>query len=71
MSDHDYVIVGSHSGILRIYQPSSNRQEDGQLIGYKPTDLIIEIQLACPILQMCVGRLVSYVSACVFMGHEF
>lgn len=58
-SDNDYIIIGSHSGVLRVYQPSLLRNNDEKLEGYKPTDLLIEKQLPCPILQICRGRLVS------------
>lgn len=60
-SNHDYVVVGSHSGFLRIYQPGGDKTEDGLLHSYRPTDLIIESQLSHPVLQIKIGKLVSYV----------
>ncbi|XP_049780719.1 protein PTHB1 [Schistocerca cancellata] len=53
------IIVGSHNGFLYIFQPSTAKSEDGKFIGYKPCDLLIETHLAHPILQVCVGKLVS------------
>lgn len=55
----DKVIVGSHSGYLRVFQPSFVRLEEDKTIGYKPTDLLIETHLPQPILQISVGKLVS------------
>ena len=36
------------SGILRIYQPRSK--------GFKPDDLLLELQLDAPVLQLGAGR---------------
>uniref|UniRef100_A0A7S1IUQ3 PTHB1 N-terminal domain-containing protein n=2 Tax=Eutreptiella gymnastica TaxID=73025 RepID=A0A7S1IUQ3_9EUGL len=47
-SPQDKIILGSFSGVLRIYQP---RQK-----GFKPDDLLLEQQLDAPILQLGVGR---------------
>ncbi|PSN52233.1 Protein PTHB1 [Blattella germanica] len=55
----DKIIVGSHSGYLRLYEPSLERLEDGKMVGYKATDLLIEMLLPHPILQIGVGKLVS------------
>lgn len=69
-SEHDYIIVGSHSGVLRIYQPCLLKTDDGQVDGYTPTDLLIEKQLSQPILQISKGRLVSYViNFKTFLGY--
>nr|CAD7410442.1 unnamed protein product [Timema poppensis] len=51
----DKIIVGSHSGFLRVFQPSIG----GELSGYKATDLLIETHLQHPILQVAAGKLVS------------
>jgi hypothetical protein len=58
-SRYDKIIVGSHSGYLRVFQPSIVRLEDDNTVGYKPTDLLIEMHLPQPVLQICVGKLVS------------
>lgn len=59
--DDDYIITGSHSGILRVFKPSSEVLEDGKVTGFKATDLVIEKTLPLPILQVADGRLISYV----------
>lgn len=61
-SDSDYVITGSHSGVLRVFKPACELTADGHLGSYKATDLLIEKMLSAPILQVEAGRLVSYVS---------
>ncbi|GLH14027.1 Protein PTHB1 [Gryllus bimaculatus] len=53
------IIVGSHNGFLRIYEPSYKKNEDGRAIGYRPNDLLLEVHLQQPILQVCCGKLVS------------
>lgn len=53
----DCIIVGSHGGLLRIFQPNPDSENDA--IGYQPTDLLIETQLPLPIIQVAVGRLTS------------
>ena len=58
-SRHDKIVVGSQSGYLRVYEPMLEKAEDGRIHGYKPTDLLIEMQLPQPILQVAVGKLVS------------
>ncbi|CAH1154117.1 unnamed protein product [Phaedon cochleariae] len=57
-SDSDYIISGSHSGVLRVFQPSCSLTENG-LSGFIPTDLLIESILESPILQVGCGRLAS------------
>ncbi|XP_032228416.1 protein PTHB1 isoform X2 [Nematostella vectensis] len=47
----DKVIVGSYHGILRIYLPKATN--------FKPEDLMLEIQLQQPILQVEIGHFVS------------
>lgn len=56
-------MVGSYSGYLRVYSPSvfgeeSNVERD---CGVKPGDLMCEIALSDPILQIEAGRFVSWV----------
>ncbi|XP_011260639.1 protein PTHB1 [Camponotus floridanus] len=56
----DIVVVGSHSGCLRIYSPSSQWIEETKSpSGYKSTDLIIETQIGDCIVDMKTGKFVS------------
>ncbi|KAM7442291.1 Protein PTHB1 [Porites harrisoni] len=50
-SEFDKIIVGSYHGILRIYCPKPPN--------FKPDDLMLEVQLQQPILQVEAGRFVS------------
>lgn len=52
------ILVGSHDGTLRIYTPLADRTSEGGL-SYKPTDLLLEVQLLQPVLQIVVGKFVS------------
>lgn len=52
----NFVIVGSHSGILRIYSIYIGDSGNAE---YKPNDLLLEKELPASILQVGVGRLVS------------
>lgn len=56
-SDSDFVLIGSHSGILRIYKPTGSAF--GENAFYRPNDLFLESNLGDAILQIDVGRLVS------------
>lgn len=47
----DKIIVGSFHGILRIYCPKPPH--------FKPDDLMLEVQLQQPILQVEAGKFVS------------
>ncbi|KAL3267708.1 hypothetical protein HHI36_006839 [Cryptolaemus montrouzieri] len=58
-SEADFIITGSHSGILRIFKPVLDINEGVLQTGYKPTDLILEKSFDSPILQLGVGKLVS------------
>ncbi|XP_039292520.1 protein PTHB1 [Nilaparvata lugens] len=55
---NDSIVLGSHSGVLRIYDPQSGDLE-GNGGDFKATDLLLETQLAEPILQLAYGKLVS------------
>lgn len=46
----DKIVVGSLSGMLRIYKPQKNN--------YYPTDLLLEKQLEAPILQLEIGKFI-------------
>jgi Bardet-Biedl syndrome 9 protein len=53
----DCLIVGSQNGLLRIFLPKPETEIDAA--GYRATDLLIEMQLSNPVLQVTVGKLVS------------
>lgn len=53
------VLIGNHEGFFRMYSPASEMTEDGVVSGYKPSDLLLEMQLPYPILQLGMGALVS------------
>lgn len=65
-SDDDYIITGSHSGVLRIFKPSSEVLDDGRVTACKATDLLIEKILPQPILQIADGKLTSWVAQNLF-----
>lgn len=46
----DKIVVGSLSGVLRIYSPTKP--------GYRIEDLVIEEDLGIPILQLLIGKLI-------------
>jgi hypothetical protein len=50
----DKIIVGSHSGILRIYNPSSS--EPDSVTNNYATDLLLEKNLGMPIVQVEIGK---------------
>ena len=50
----DKVIVGSFNGILRIYQPRPAKGEN-----FKAEDVMLEMQMQYPIIQLAAGRFVS------------
>ncbi|XP_014288392.1 protein PTHB1 isoform X2 [Halyomorpha halys] len=54
----DDIIVGSHSGYLRIFNPQLDLEAE-EYGTFKAIDQLIEIQLEEPILQIAVGKLVS------------
>lgn len=61
--EKDYVVVCSHSGYLSIYRPTpieknstEKEDEDFDIEGYKPTDLLLEIKLPHPIIGILCGR---------------
>lgn len=51
----DKVIVGSYKGYLRIFNPHPVKPGDE----IQPEDLLLEVQLQEPILQVEVGKFVS------------
>ncbi|NWS55887.1 PTHB1 protein, partial [Chunga burmeisteri] len=54
-SGQDKIIVGSYMGYLRIFNPHPVTPGDG----VQPEDLLLEVQLQEPILQVEVGKFVS------------
>ncbi|KAM6209514.1 protein PTHB1 isoform 4-T5 [Sarcoramphus papa] len=54
-SGQDKIIVGSYMGYLRIFNPHPVKPGDG----VQPQDLLLEVQLREPILQVEVGKFVS------------
>ncbi|XP_063308140.1 protein PTHB1 isoform X2 [Pelobates fuscus] len=54
-SGHDKIIVGSYSGFLRIFSPHPLKAGEG----IQAEDLLLEVQLRDPILQVEVGKFVS------------
>ncbi|XP_018340743.1 PREDICTED: protein PTHB1 [Trachymyrmex septentrionalis] len=56
----DIIVIGSHSGYLRIYSPFSQWIEETKSpSGYKSSDLIIETQISDCIVDMKAGKFVS------------
>ncbi|UJR27621.1 hypothetical protein I4U23_008902 [Adineta vaga] len=51
------IIVGSHSGILRIYNPSNSDPES--ITNNHATDLLLEKNLGMPIVQIEIGNFIS------------
>ncbi len=52
----DKIVVGSHSGILRIYNPSSS--ESDSVTNNHAIDLLLEKNLGMPIVQIEIGKFV-------------
>lgn len=59
----DKIIVGSHSGILRIYGLRNSKLSSDHLdvdeLGYDENDILVEMQFPLPILQVKSGILLS------------
>ncbi|XP_075068684.1 protein PTHB1 isoform X2 [Mixophyes fleayi] len=54
-SGQDKIIVGSYSGYLRLFSPHPLKASDG----IQAEDLLLEVQLRNPVLQVEVGKFVS------------
>lgn len=54
--EKDYITVGSHSGLLSVFYPKPEFNENGIFKGYKATDLLLESQLKAPILGLLAGK---------------
>lgn len=61
--DTDKILIGSHNGILRVFQPSTEFGDGTNIKSFKATELLIEKIFSHPILQLSTGRLVSYVNS--------
>ena len=59
LSASDKVIVGSFHGFLRIYNPCPLKREDGGWSGFRPEDVMVEIQLQHPVLQVEAGIFIA------------
>lgn len=54
----EYLTVGSHEGVLRIFNPFADSQVAPER-GFSPIDVVIEIDLGQPILELAAGRFIS------------
>jgi len=54
----DQIIVGSYHGRLAVYQPHPTRMDE-KTRGFNAEDVICELQLSSPILQIGTGRFAS------------
>ena len=54
----DQIIVGSYHGRLAVYQPHPTRMDE-KTRGFNADDVICELQLSAPILQIGTGRFAS------------
>ena len=54
------IVTGSYNGILRIYNPSEAKDSDTTTGGgFKVHDMVLEMALPEPILQIEIGRFVK------------
>ncbi|KAJ6643754.1 Protein PTHB1, partial [Pseudolycoriella hygida] len=58
-SDKDYIIVGSHSGHLSIFNPSGDPPEQNSDNAFKATDVLIEMKLPNPIIGILSGKFIG------------
>jgi len=56
--DVDQVIVGSYHGRLAVYQPHPTKTDEKSR-GFSADDVLCELQLSTPILQISTGRFAS------------
>lgn len=54
--EKDYLIVGSHTGHLSVYYPTSEIQEDGNVSGFKPVNVLLEVKMPQPIIGILTGQ---------------
>lgn len=55
-NEKDYIIVGSHEGVLCVYKPIFGVQEDEQCNSFAPSDVILEIKLDSPVIGLTSGK---------------
>lgn len=59
-NDKDYIIVGSHSGHLSVFNPSGDPPENTSDNSFKATDVLIEMKLPNPIIGILSGKFIGY-----------
>jgi Bardet-Biedl syndrome 9 protein len=50
------IIIGSYNGFLRIYNPSEQVSKENTSDSFKAHDLVCEMSLPAPIIQIEIGR---------------
>lgn len=56
-NEKDSIIIGSHNGLLCVYKPVFNQDDDDeQYASFAASDVILEAQLEAPILAMTSGK---------------
>lgn len=58
--EKDCIVVGSHAGYLNIFQPIHTEDSVNTENAFKPTDLVLEVKLPSPILQITSGTFLMY-----------
>ncbi|XP_077522941.1 Bardet-Biedl syndrome 9 [Amblyomma americanum] len=58
-SKSEQILVGSHAGVLRVFQPTCAQKEDGSFEGFRPEHVLLEFQMTQAILQVLLGQFVS------------
>ncbi len=59
-NDKDYIVVGSHSGHLSIFNPGGDPPENDCDNAFKATDVLIEMKLPNPIIGIESGKFIGY-----------
>ena len=54
----DQIIVGSYHGRLAVYQPHPTKMDE-KARGFTADDVVCELQLSSPVLQIGTGRFAS------------
>lgn len=57
--EKDYIIVGSHTGYLCVYQPKLDPPKDDLEADFTPTSVILETKLPLPVLGIESGKFSS------------
>lgn len=57
--ERDYIITGSQTGLLRIFEPSNTFLDNKAHYSFNPNNLLFEKYFKYPILQLGCGKLVS------------